>query len=81
MERQKNIPRLQRMKIIQSKTKPVKTRKELGTMYCLGCKDYNQNFKRQVVQITNKVLREKSNCIICRSNKSQFLKQKHSSKT
>ena len=81
MERQKNIPRLQRMKIIQSKTKPIKTRKELGTMYCLGCKDYNQNFKRQVVQITNKVLREKSNCIICRSSKSQFLKQKHSSKT
>ena len=25
----------------------------------------------------NKVLREKSNCVVCRSNKSRFLKQKH----
>ena len=81
MERQTNIPRLQRMKNIQSKTKPIKTRKELGTTYCLGCKDYTQNFKRQVVKMANKVLREKSNCIICRSSKSRFLKQKHNSKT
>ena len=25
----------------------------------------------------NKVLREKSNCVVCPSNKSRFLKQKH----
>ena len=28
--------------------------------------------------MTNKVLREKSNCIVCQSNKLGFLKQKHS---
>ena len=26
--------------------------------------------------VTNKVLREKSHCVVCRSNKSRFLKQK-----
>ena len=30
--------------------------------------------------MTNKVLREKSNCVVCRSNKLRFLKQKHNSK-
>ena len=30
--------------------------------------------------MTNKVLREKSNCVVCRSNKSRFLKQKHNKK-
>ena len=42
-----------------------------GTTYCLGCKDYTHNFRPQKVNMTNKVLREKSNCIVCRSNKSQ----------
>ena len=32
-------------------------------MYCLGCKDYTHNFRSQEVKMTNKVLREKSNCI------------------
>ena len=32
------------------------------------------------IKMTNKVLREKSNCVVCRSNKSRFLKQKHSNK-
>ena len=45
-------------------------------MYCLGCKDYTDNFRLQEVKMTNKVLREKSNCIVRRSNKSRFLKQK-----
>ena len=45
-------------------------------MYCLGCKDYTQNFRPEKVKMTNKVLREKAHCIICRSNKSRFLKQK-----
>ena len=49
-------------------------------MYCLGCKDYPNNFKPQEVKVTNKVLREKSNCVDCRSNKSRFLKQKHNNK-
>ena len=30
--------------------------------------------------MTNKVLREKLNCVICRSSKSRFLKQKHNNK-
>ena len=48
-----------------------------GTTYCLGSKDYTHNFRLQEVKMINKVLREKSNCIVCRSNKSRFLKQKH----
>ena len=67
------------MKNIQSKTKPAKTRKEPGRMYCLGCKDLTHNFRPQEVKMTNKVFREKSNCV-CRSNKSRFLKQKHNNK-
>ena len=46
-------------------------------MYCLGCKDYTHNFKLQEVKMTNKVLREESNCAACQSSKSRFLKQKH----
>ena len=38
------------------------------------------SFKPQEVKMTNKVPREKSNCVICRSNKSRFLKQKHNNK-
>ena len=64
------------MKDTQSKIKLIKTGKELGTTYCLGCKDYTHNFKPQEVKMTNKVLREKSNCVVCRSSKSRFLKQK-----
>ena len=36
----------------------------------------NVVFRPQEVKMTNKVLREKSNCVVCRSNKSRFLKQK-----
>ena len=64
------------MKSTQSKIKLIKTGKEIGTTYCLGCKDYTHNFKPQEVKMTNKVLREKSNCFVCRSSKSRFLKQK-----
>ena len=65
------------MKNIKSKIKPIKSGKEHGTTYCLGCKDFTHNFRPQEVKMTNKVLREKSNCVVCRSNKSSFLKQKH----
>ena len=54
--------------------------KRHGTTYCFGCKDFTHNFKPQEVKMTNKVLREKSNCVVCRSNKSTFLKQKHHNK-
>ena len=68
------------MKSTQSKIKLIKTGKEIGTTYCLGCKDYTHNFKPQEVKMTNKVLREKSNCVVCRSSKSRFFKQKHNNK-
>ena len=68
------------MKNIQSKTKPIKIGKRPGTTYCLGCKDFTHNFKPQEVQKTNKVLREKSSYVVCWSNKSRFLKQKHNKK-
>ena len=54
--------------------------KKPGTTYCVGCKDYMQNFRPQEVKMPNKVLREKSHCVVCRSYKSRFLKQKHKNK-
>ena len=60
--------------------KAIKAGKELGTTYCLGCKDYAHNFKPQKVRMTNKVLREKLHCVACRSNKARFLKQKLNNK-
>ena len=76
MDCQKDTARLQRMKNTPSKIKPIKTGKKIGTAYRLGCKDYNSNFKPQEINMKNKVLREKSNCVVCRSSKSRFLKQK-----
>ena len=61
------------MKNTQSKIKSIKTGKELGTTYCLGCRDFAHNFRPQEVKMTNKVLRKKSNCVACWSNKSRFL--------
>ena len=53
------------MKNIQSKIKPIKIGKEPGTTYCFECKDYTKNFTPEKVKITNKVLREKSYCVVC----------------
>ena len=53
------------MKKTQSKTKPIKIGKQSGTRYCFGCKDYTKNFRPQEVKMTNKVLREKSHCVVC----------------
>ena len=64
------------MKNTQSKIRLIKTGKEPETTYCLGCKDYTQNFYPQEVKMANKVLREKSHSVVFRSNKSRFLKQK-----
>ena len=58
------------------RNKTDKNGKKLGTIYCFRCKDYMKNFRPQDVKMTNKVLREKSHCVFCRSNKSRFLKQK-----
>ena len=60
----------------QSKIKPIKTGKELGTMYCLRCKDFTHNFRPQELKIINKVLTKKWNCVVCSNAKSRFLKQK-----
>ena len=64
------------MKNTQSKIKPIKISKQSGTTYYFGCKDYTKNFRQQEMKMTIKVLREKSDCAVCRSNISRFLKQK-----
>ena len=64
------------MKNTQSKIKPIKIGKQSWTTYCFECKDYAKNFRPEKVKMTNKILREKSHCAACGSNKSRFLKQK-----
>ena len=68
------------MKNTKSKIKSIKTKKKPGTTYCLAYKDFSHNFRPQELKMTNKVLREKSNCVICRNAKHRFLKQKHNNK-
>ena len=63
------------MKNILSNLKSIETGKQPGTIYCFGCKDYTKNFIPEKVKMTNKVVREKSHCIVCQSNKSKFSKQ------
>ena len=72
----KHFTKLEKMKNTQSKIKPIKIGKRPGTTSCFVCKAYTQHFRPEKVKMTNKVLREKSHCVICRSNKSRFLKQK-----
>ena len=62
------------MKNMKSKIKSIKIVKQARTSYCFGCKDCTQNFRPDKVKMTNKVLREKSHCVVCQSNKSRFLK-------
>ena len=64
------------MKNTQTKIKLLKNGKQPGTTYCFGCKDFTHNFRPKEIKMTNKVLREKSDFVVCRSNKSRFLKQK-----
>ena len=66
--------------IIKNEKHAIKTGKKPKTTYYLGCKDYTHNFKPQEVKMTNKVLQEKSKCMVRRSNKSRFLNQKHNNK-
>ena len=40
------------MKIMQSKIKQTKTRREIRTACCLGCKDYTNNFKNREVKMS-----------------------------
>ena len=53
------------MKNTQSKIKPTKIGKQSGTTYSFGCKDYTKNVRPKKVKMMNKVLREKSHCVIC----------------
>ena len=62
------------MENTQSGMKSTKLGEKNWTPYCLGCKDYNHNFKPEELKMTNKVLREKSKCIVCQSSKSKFLR-------
>ena len=64
------------MKNTRSKLKPIKIGKQSGTTYCFGCKDFTHNFRPEKVKMTNKILREKSHCVACMSNKLRFLKEK-----
>ena len=72
----KCLTKLQKLKKRQSKIKPIKIGKRPGTTYCFGSKDFTYNFRSQELKMTKKVLRERSNCVVCWSNKSRFLKQK-----
>ena len=57
------------MKNTQSKIKPIKTVKELGTTYCLGCKNFTHDFRTQEVKMTNKVFRENLTVLfVCQMN-------------
>ena len=66
----KYFTRLQRIRNKHSKIKPIKNKKKSRTKYCLECEDFTHNFRPQEAKITNKVLREKSNCVVCRSSNS-----------
>ena len=68
------------LKNVRSKINPIKTEEKSRTTYCIGCKDYTHNFKLKEIKMTNKGLREKSNCVVCWSRISRFLNQKHNNK-
>ena len=44
--------------------------------YCLACRKHTNNIASRKVTMTNKVVRGKSRCSECFSDKSIFLKQK-----
>ena len=56
---------MQNMKNTKSKIKPIQIRKQSGTTYCFGWKDYTKNFRPEEVKMINKLLREKSHCAVC----------------
>ena len=44
--------------------------------YCLACRKHTNNIGSKTVTMTNKVIRDKSRCAQCFSDKSRFLKEK-----
>ena len=53
------------MKNTQSEIKPIKIEKRPGTTYCLRCKDFTHNLRPREVKMANRVIRAKSNCLVC----------------
>ena len=49
--------------------------------YCLGCKKHTGSIGSKKVMMINKVIRDKSRCANCMSDKSRFLKQLHNKKS
>ena len=43
--------------------------------YCLACREHTGNIGSRKVTMTNKVIRDKSRCSQCFSDKSRFMKQ------
>ena len=43
--------------------------------YCLACRKHTNNIASRKVTMTNKVVRDKSRCGKCLSDKSRFMKQ------
>ena len=48
--------------------------------YCLACRKHANNIPSRKVTMTNRVIRDKSRCGECLSDKSRFLKQKPNKK-
>ena len=48
--------------------------------YCLACRKHTNNTASRKVTMTNKVIRDKSRCSECLSDKSSLMKQKHNKK-
>ena len=69
MDCQKNTTHNIRHEKRAIKNKIDKNWEKIGTRYCLGCKDYIDNFKPKELKMRNKLLRKKSNCVVCWSRK------------
>ena len=69
---QKYFTKLQKMKKTKSEMKPIKVGKQPGITYCLECKYFAHNFRPQEIKITNKILREKSNCVLVDQTSQDF---------
>ena len=63
------------MENTQSKIRPIKTEKQPGTMYCLGCKDFTHGFRPQEKKWQVKCL-EKNQTVLFVSQISQDFKTK-----
>ena len=49
--------------------------------YCLNCERHPDNIGSKRVMMMNKVIRDKSRCACCMSDKSRFLKQRFNEKS